>query len=147
YVVRYDMRGHGASDAPRGEYSLDMLTDDLEAVIRAAGLQRLHYAGISLGGMVGMNYASRQPAELDRLVLCNTSPRSPDRNLWLARIQTVHEQGMAGLVQATMARFFTPDFVDVDSPACQRIRNTFLGIDPIGYAGCCAAIRDMDLVP
>src|SRR5690606_7513788 len=105
------------------------------------------YAGISLGGMVGMHYASRQPAELDRLVLCNTSPRFPDRNLWLTRIQTVREQGMAGLVQATTSRFFTPAFVDPGSPACQRIRNTFLGIDPTGYAGCCAAIRDMDLFP
>lgn len=145
YVVRYDMRGHGASDAPDGEYSLDMLTDDLEAVIQATGLVRLHYLGISLGGMVGMNYASRHPGKLDKLILSNANPGSPDRKLWLTRIRSVQENGMAGLVDSTMARFFTPEFLDANNTACQRIRNTLLGADPVGYAGCCAAIRDMDL--
>ncbi len=145
YVVRYDMRGHGASDAPDGEYSLDVLTDDLEAVIEAAGLKRLHYLGISLGGMVGMSYASRRPEKLDKLMLSNTNPRSPDRKLWLTRIKSVLDNGMAGLVDSTMARFFTPEFLDVNNTACQRIRNTLLANSPTGYAGCCAAIRDMDL--
>lgn len=147
FVVRYDMRGHGASDAPSGEYTLDLLTDDLEAVVKAAGIKSHDYAGISLGGMVGMNYASRQPAELGKLVLCNTTTRFPDQSLWRARIQSVLEQGMASIAEAGLARFFTPEFISGDSMACQRVRNTLLGIDPQGYAACCAAIRDMNLLP
>lgn len=147
YVVRYDMRGHGASDAPAGDYTLDLLTDDLEAVIKAAGLKRVHYAGISLGGMVGMNYAARKPAELDRLVLSNTTTQFPDPQLWVTRIETVLSGGMAAIAEVGLARFFTPDFLSANDMACQRVRNTLLGISPQGYAGCCAAIRDMDLAP
>lgn len=147
YVVRYDMRGHGASDAPAGEYSLDLLTDDLAAVIAAAGLTEVSYAGISLGGMVGMNYASRQPRELVRLVLSNTSAGFPDASVWPERIRTVLNDGMAALVDGAISRFFTPDFLATGKMAAQRLRNTFLGMNPQGYAGCCAAIRDMELGP
>lgn len=147
YVVRYDMRGHGASDAPTGDYTLDLLTDDLQAVVAAAGLERHHYAGISLGGMVGMNYAARQPAALDRLALCNTSSSMPDRAMWTTRIQSVLENGVASVAQASLARFFTPEFLATGSMATQRVHNTLLGIDAQGYAACCAAIRDMDLAP
>ncbi len=72
-VVRYDMRGHGASDAPAGHYTMTQLTDDLAAVADAAGLEKFHYCGVSLGGMVGMSYAARARNRLDKLVLCNTS--------------------------------------------------------------------------
>ncbi len=145
YVVRYDMRGHGGSDAPTGNYTLDLLTDDLQAVIEAAGLQHYAYCGISLGGMVGMNLGARQPAGLTHLVLSNTTPRFPDPTLWSARIQAVQEGGMAAIAEAGLARFFTPAFVETEAVAVQRTRNTLLGIDPQGYVGCCAAIRDMDL--
>ncbi len=145
YVLRFDMRGHGASDAPAGEYTLDMLTDDAQAVIAAAGLSQYHYCGISLGGMVGMNLAARRPDGLQRVVLSNTSPRFPDPALWAARIDAVRQGGMASIADAGLARFFTPEFVQIADMGYQRVRNTLLGTDPQGYIGCCAAIRDMDL--
>src|SRR5690625_4360475 len=89
YVLRYDMRGHGASDAPAGEYTLDLLTDDLQAVIKAAGIQQYAFCGISLGGMVGMNLGARQPSGLTHLVLSNTTAQFPDPALWSARIVAV----------------------------------------------------------
>lgn len=145
YVIRYDMRGHGASDAPAGDYTLDQLTDDLEAVIKAAGIDEYYYCGISLGGMVGMTLGARQPKGLKRLILSNTTTAFPDPDLWRARIEAVLEGGMASIVDAALGRFFTPAFIANDSVACQRTRNTLLGISPQGYAGCCAAIRDMEL--
>lgn len=147
YVIRYDMRGHGGSDAPAGAYTIDLLTDDLEAVIRAAGLRRYAYCGVSLGGMIGMNLGARQPQGLERLVLCNTTTAFPDPKLWSARIEAVLQGGMASITDAALGRFFTPEFVANNSVACQRARNTLLGISPQGYAGCCAAIRDMNLAP
>lgn len=145
YVLRFDMRGHGASDAPAGDYTLDQLTDDAQAVIAAAGITQYHYCGVSLGGMVGMNLAARQPAGLQRLILSNTSPKFPDPALWAARIDAVRQGGMASIADAGLARFFTPEFVQIGDMGYQRVRNTLLGIDPQGYNGCCAAIRDMDL--
>jgi 3-oxoadipate enol-lactonase/4-carboxymuconolactone decarboxylase len=99
---------------------------------------------VSLGGMVGMWYATHRPQRLRRLMLCNTSTQM-DPNAWKQRIATVQEGGMASIADMAMSRFFTPEFIARNDIALQRVRNTFLQIDPIGYTGCCAAIRDMQL--
>ena len=143
-VVRYDMRGHGASDAPAGHYTMTQLTDDLAAVADAAGLDKFHYCGVSLGGMVGMSYASRAGNRLDKLALCNTATGF-DRTVWDARIDAVERGGMAQIADAVMARFYTPDFVARNGLEYQRVRNTLLSLTPHGYIGCCAAIRDMSI--
>jgi 3-oxoadipate enol-lactonase/4-carboxymuconolactone decarboxylase len=144
YVVRYDARGHGASDAPAGEYTIAQLGADLDAVAIAAGLDRFDYCGVSLGGMVGMWYAANRPARLRRLILANTAPKF-DPAIWRTRIATVLEKGMDSIADMAMARFFTPEFVARNGVEFQRVRNTFLSMSAPGYAGCCAAIRDLDL--
>jgi 3-oxoadipate enol-lactonase / 4-carboxymuconolactone decarboxylase len=141
-VVRYDMRGHGASDAPAGDYTLDQLTDDLVAVVNVARLERFHFCGVSMGGMVGTSYAARAGNRLDKLVLSNTSTTF-DPAVWATRIAAVQSGGMAQIVEAVLGRFYTPPFVARNSLEFQRVRNTLLSLSPEGYAGCCAAIRDM----
>ncbi|ANN78380.1 3-oxoadipate enol-lactonase [Bordetella flabilis] len=141
-VIRFDMRGHGASDAPAGSYTMAQLAGDLAAVVQGAGLDRFHYCGVSLGGMVGMAYAQRPDHRMDKLVLSNTAVRFPP-DVWSARIQNVERGGMAAIEQAVLGRFFTPRFLALGDPRVEQIRETLLSIDPAGYAGCCAAIRDM----
>lgn len=145
-VIRYDARGHGASDAPAGGYSLERLGRDALAVADAAGAQRFHFAGISLGGMTGMWLAANAPERIDRLALCNTSPYlGPEA--WTARIAAVRSGGMAAIVDTVMLRFFTPAYVAQADARFASLRRMFLAIDPGGYIGCGAAIRDMDLRP
>jgi 3-oxoadipate enol-lactonase / 4-carboxymuconolactone decarboxylase len=143
-VIRFDMRGHGASEAPTGEYSLERLARDALAVADAAGAQRFHYAGISLGGMIGMWLGAHAPERIDRLVLSNTSPYFGPEG-WAARIAAVKAGGMAAVADVVMGRFFTPEFVAASDERYATARRTLLDVDPSGYAGCCAAIRDMDL--
>ncbi len=143
-VVRYDMRGHGASDAPAGDYTMTQLTDDLAAVVDAAGLEKFHYCGVSLGGMVGMSYAARAGNRLDKLVLSNTATDF-DGAVWDARIDAVRRGGMVQIADAVMARFYMPTFVARNGLEYQRVRNTLLSLTPHGYTGCCAAIRDMSI--
>ena len=145
-VIRYDARGHGASDAPAGEYSLERLGRDALAVADAAGAARFHFAGISLGGMTGMWLGAHAPERVDRLVLCNTSPYFGPES-WSARIAAVRAGGMAAIVDMVMQRFFTPRYIERADAPFQTVRRTFLSIDPGGYAACGAAIRDMDLRP
>ena len=143
-VIRYDMRGHGASDAPQAEYSIERLAKDALAVADAAGASRFHFAGISLGGMVGMWLGANVGDRLERLALCNTSPYfGPEA--WAARIAAVKSGGMAAIVDMAMGRFFSPDYIRKSEPAFQTVRRSFLLQDAGGYAGCGAAIRDMDL--
>jgi 3-oxoadipate enol-lactonase / 4-carboxymuconolactone decarboxylase len=143
-VIRFDMRGHGASEAPAGEYSLERLARDALAVADAAGARRFHYAGISLGGMMGMWLGAHAPERIDRLVLSNTSPYFGPEG-WAARIAAVSAGGMAAVADMVMGRFFTPEFVAAGGERYATARRTLLDVDPGGYAGCCAAIRDMDL--
>ncbi|HTK02659.1 MAG TPA: alpha/beta fold hydrolase, partial [Bordetella sp.] len=141
-VIRFDMRGHGASDAPDGAYTMDQLADDLAAVVQAAGLQKFHYCGVSLGGMVGMAYAQRADHRLDRLVLSNTAVSFPPE-VWETRIDNVTRGGLAAISEAVLGRFFTPAFLALQDLRLERVKATLLSIEPHGYAGCCAAIRDM----
>lgn len=146
-VLRYDQRGHGASDAPVGAYSMDRLGRDVVELLDALGLAKVHFCGLSLGGMVGQWLGVHAPDRLDRLVLANTSSWMGPPSGWDARIALVREQGMAPLAQASVERWFTPEFVAAAPDAIAPIVATLKATNPTGYTGCCAAIRDMDMRP
>lgn len=143
-VLRYDTRGHGASDSPAGEYSVEMLGADVLALADGLGIQQFAFCGLSLGGGIGQWVAAHAPERVTHLVLANTSPQFIPRANWEARISRVHEGGMPAIVDIAMQRFFSADTLAKGSPHAASIRSVFLGTDPAGYAGCCAALRDMD---
>ncbi len=143
-VIRMDTRGHGQSDAPHADYTLDQLAGDIEAVATAADLKQFDLCGVSLGAMMAMAYAVNKPQRLRRLVLCNTSTNM-DPQAWQQRMDTVRAQGLAAIADMAMSRFFTPEYVEQNDATLQEVRNRFLKLSPDGYTGCCAAIRDMAL--
>lgn len=146
-LLRYDSRGHGRSDAPQGAYGLDRLGRDVVELLDAIGLERVHFCGLSKGGMVGQWLGARAPDRIDRLILANTaSYMGPPAN-WDARIETVKRDGMAALTNAVLERWFTPEFRAAQPEPVAKVRDMLLATQPNGYAGCCAAIRDMDLRP
>jgi len=143
-VLRFDARGHGGSEAPPGEYTMAMLAEDALAVADAAGAARFHYMGISIGGMVGMWLGAHAADRVDRLVLCNTAA-TLSANLWADRIAKVRAGGMAAIVDAVLSRWFTARYLARADENLASARATLLAVDPEGYIGCCAAIRDMDI--
>jgi 3-oxoadipate enol-lactonase/4-carboxymuconolactone decarboxylase len=143
-VLRYDTRGHGASDAPAGEYSVEMLGGDVLALVDALGVSQFAFCGLSLGGAIGQWVAAHAPERITHLVLANTSPQFVPRANWEARISTVRESGMSAIVEVAMQRFFSANVLAKRDPHAASIRSVFLGTDPVGYMGCCAALRDMD---
>ena len=146
-VLRLDLRGHGASDAPGGEYTIDQLGRDVLAAVDATGHARFAYCGLSIGGMIGQWLGAHAGDRIERLVLANTSPRMADPSLFETRRVTVLERGMAAIEEAVMQRFFSARTVASAYPAAESIRTVLLATNPVGYAGCCAAIRDMDHRP
>lgn len=146
-VVRYDTRGHGATAAPAGNYTIEMLARDALALADALGIQQFAWCGLSLGGMIGQWLGAHAPDRLTALVLANTSPHFPDPSLMEQRQKTVLESGMSAIAEPALGRFFTSEQVATNPPAVERIRRVFLATNPHGYAGCCAAIRDMDQRP
>lgn len=144
-VLRYDQRGHGRSDAPLGAYSMDRLGRDVIELLDTLAIETVDYCGLSLGGMVGQWLGIRAPGRLRRLIIANTSSFMGPPSAWDARIALVREQGMASLAQASIERWFTQSFAAHALDAIAPITTVLQATDPDGYAGCCAAIRDMDM--
>jgi 3-oxoadipate enol-lactonase / 4-carboxymuconolactone decarboxylase len=146
YVLRYDTRGHGASDAPAGDYALEQLAHDALAVADAAGVKQFHWCGVSLGGMTGMQLALLAPQRFLSLVLSNTSAQIP-REVFQTRIDAVKTGGIAAIADTVINRFFSEQYRQrIDTIAVNNIastRSTLLSIDQQGYIACSAAIRDM----
>lgn len=145
-LVLYDIRGHGASDAPAGDYTIEGLGQDALAIANAAGADRFAFCGLSLGGMIGHWLAVHAPERLTHLVLANTSPRLSDPAAMETRRRAVLDGGMTAVFETVMGRFFAPAVREAGGPAVDWAARTILATDPAGYAGCCAAIRDMDHV-
>lgn len=146
-VLRYDSRGHGASGAPGGGYSMDRLGRDVIELLDQLGIERVHFCGLSLGGMIGQWLAVHAPERIDRLILANTSAYMGPAENWQRRIDDVLAKGMEWLTDASLSRWFTPAFIEQSSEDIAPLRSVLLGTSPIGYTGCCAAIRDMDQRP
>lgn len=144
-ILRYDPRGHGQSQTPAGGYSIDRLGRDAVALLDHLAIERAHFVGVSLGGMVGQWLGYRAPERLLRLVLANTSAYMGPPAGWAARIAAVSEHGAAALADAVIERWFTPEFRTAHPSRVDHARAMLVRTDPHGYAGCCAAIRDMDL--
>lgn len=144
-VLRLDTRGHGASDAPAGDYTLDLLADDVLAVMDAAGVEKASLLGTSLGAMILMALAPRAPERVEALILACTSP-AMDPSVWDQRLALIREQGMAPLVEPVMGRFFSDAFRAQHPEVVETVRAAMLAQNPDGYAGCGAAIRDMALL-
>ena len=145
-VIVYDHRGHGASDAPAGPYSMAELADDAARLLRELDTGPVVWIGLSMGGMVGQELALRHPGLVGALVLANTTSGYPEaaREAWAQRIATVREQGTAAIADAVMARYFHDGFRAAHPATVARFRQRLVSTDPAGYVGCCAAVGAVD---
>jgi 3-oxoadipate enol-lactonase len=145
-VLRYDVRGHGGSEAAPGEYTLEALAEDARALLRALGIARTHWVGLSLGGMIGQALALRAPEVLAGLVLCDTASGMPPemKPVWNERIAMVEAGGAGARFDDVLARWFTPEFAQAHPDVVARTIAMIGRTSPRGFAGCAAAIRDLD---
>ena len=144
-VVRYDTRGHGASGAPHGPYTIDMLGRDALAVIAGLGLGKTHVVGVSQGGMAAMWLGARQPEAVDRLVLANTAPFIPNKPVWDENIARARAEGMDDIAAQTIGSWLSEAFKREHPQQMARLVETMQRMPVEGYAGCAAVLRDVDL--
>lgn len=143
-VLRYDTRGQGQSSAPAAEYRIEQLGQDVLHLLDALKVDRVHFCGLSMGGMIGMWLGVHAPERLHSLVLCNTAARIGTVDGWNSRIETVRKGGMKAIAGTVIQLWFTPEFRRASSQIVARAQEMLEKASPVGYAGCCAAIRDMD---
>jgi 3-oxoadipate enol-lactonase len=149
-VLRLDMRGHGGSDPVPGDYTMAALASDVEAALEALAIPRVHYIGLSIGGMIGQAFALAHGERLISAMWCDTLPQSPKgaEEVWTQRIGTVRAaDSLAPLADATVERWLTAGFKARNPGRWAQIRDTVTGTSAAGYLGCCAAILDYDFVP
>jgi len=145
-VLRYDARGHGASDAPAEAYSMDRLGRDVVELLDALGIEQVHFCGLSLGGIVGQWLGIHVPERIDRLILCNTSSCLGPPAQFDARIAAVLEASDLSETAATfLANWFPSSMLEAGSPVVGEFRSGLLATHPQGFAGSYAAVRDADL--
>ena len=146
-VLRVDMRGHGGSDPVAGDYTMKALADDVAAVLEALAIPRVHYIGLSIGGMIGQAFAIARSAKLISAMWCDTLPASPAgaAAMWDERMTTVRRaNSLEPLADATVERWFTDAFKPRNPGRWKQIRDTIAATTPAGYLGCSAAIMNFD---
>ena len=144
-IIRYDKRGHGLSDCPPAPYSLRGLSSDLAGLLDFLAIEQATLIGISVGGMIAMDFAATWPERVRALVLCDTAPKIGTAEMWNERIATLRQHGMAYLGEAILGRWFAPAFLEGNTAACHGYSNMLTRIPVEGYTGTCEAIRDGDL--
>ena len=145
-VLRLDMRGHGGSAPVDGDYTMDELAGDVKGALDVLGIWKVHYIGLSIGGMIGQGFALSYPERLNSLMLCDTHPSSPDDSAgqWDQRKAAVREGGVKALAAGNMERWFTAEFKKANPARWKEIHSTICGTSDAGFLGCAAAIQNFD---
>ncbi|MFC4931571.1 3-oxoadipate enol-lactonase [Massilia sp. GCM10023247] len=148
-VVRYDTRGHGGSvgqsGATPGPYTIELLGRDVLALLDHLDVERAHFVGLSMGGVIGQWLGAHAPERLHKLVLANTASKIGTEEGWRARAASVRACGMADIAAGSPGRWFTPAFVERQAVVVGTMQKTVRGLDPEGYAACCEALAVADL--
>lgn len=141
-VVRYDTRGHGATDAPDEPYTMELLAEDAAAMLDALGIEKTHWVGLSMGGMIGQILALDCPDRLLSVTLCDTSnDMSPMREMWDERIASGEKGEMELIADLFMTRWFTPAFMEHEPAKAKGVRDMIVNTPAPGFVGCCHALR------
>ena len=143
-VLRYDSRGHGRSAVPDGPYSMGLLTADAVGLMDALDLEKAHFCGLSMGGMVGQMFGTQHPERLFSLTLCSTAASMAQPEIWDERIKAARENGMGAMVGATIDRWFTKAGQERLEEEVNKVRRMILNTPVVGFCACSAAIQDMD---
>lgn len=124
-VLRFDTRGHGQSLITPGPYNIEQLGHDVLALLDALHIERAHFCGLSMGGLIGQWLGINAGDRLNKLVVCNTAAKIGDPSVWNPRIETVLRDGPAAMValrDASIARWFTADFAEANPAVAKRLR-------------------------
>ncbi|WP_288972063.1 3-oxoadipate enol-lactonase [uncultured Mesorhizobium sp.] len=142
--VLHDKRGHGLSGTGAPPYSIEAHADDLIALLDHLRVERAIIWGLSVGGLIAQAVHDRRSDLVKALVLSNTAHKIGAPDMWNARIDTILANGLSGMVDAIMERWFTPPFRTDDNALYAGCRAMLVRQPVDGYCGTCAAIRDAD---
>ena len=145
YVVCYDTRGHGASSAPQGPYSIEQLGTDVIQLLDHLNIKKASFCGISMGGLTGQWLAIHHPDRFNHVIVCNTAAKIGQAQAWNERAALVREQGLKPIADTAASRWFTEPFIQSNTAIVQSLSNDLGAGSPEGYASCCEALAKADV--
>lgn len=145
YVICYDTRGHGASSAPQGPYSLEQLGQDVVNLLDHLNIAKVAFCGISMGGLTGQWLAIHKPERFSQVIVCNTAAKIGQEQAWQDRAVLVREQGLAPIAATAASRWFTDPFIQSNPAVVAELSNDLGAGSPEGYANCCEALAKADV--
>lgn len=145
FVICYDTRGHGASSAPQGPYSIDQLGQDVVNLLDYLNIEKAAFCGISMGGLTGQWLAINRPERFNQVVVCNTAAKIGQEQAWLERATLVREQGLQPIASTAASRWFTEPFIQSNATVVNNLQNDLGAGSPEGYANCCEALAKADV--
>ncbi|MDM1243768.1 3-oxoadipate enol-lactonase [Acinetobacter indicus] len=145
FVICYDTRGHGASSAPQGPYTLDQLGQDVVNLLDYLNIEKAAFCGISMGGLTGQWLAINKPERFSHVVVCNTAAKIGQEQAWNERAALVREQGLAPIASTAAGRWFTEPFIQSNAATVATLSNDLGAGSPEGYASCCEALAKADV--
>jgi 3-oxoadipate enol-lactonase len=144
-ILRYDMRGHGLSDAPEGDYQMGDVVGETAALMEVTGFRDAVFVGLSIGGIVAQGIAVERPDLVRAAVLSSTAAKIGTGASWRDRIATVRRSDIEAIADGLMEKWFTPSFHDRKPDELAGWRHMLTRTPVDGYVGCCAAIAATDL--
>ena len=146
-VVRYDQRGHGRSPASAADFGMQDLAQDAADLIARLGRGPVHFAGVSMGGMVAQALAARHPGVVRSIAIANSAARydSAARQGWQTRIDTVRAQGVGAIADGALQRWLSADFLARHPERVARMRAALVEMEAQPYAQACAAVAGIAL--
>ncbi len=144
-VLRYDTRGHGLSSVTPGPYSIAQLGGDVIGLLDQLEIDRVHFCGLSMGGITGMWLALNHPDRINKLVLSNTAAYIGPADNWTNRAAAVQKDGMASIADSVVARWLTPAYAQAHPDQVSYLTDMLKSTPADGYGANCMAIRDNDL--
>lgn len=140
-VSTWELPGHGASPATREGFSVADLAD----AVAASYTEKFAYAGVSLGGAVGLELALRHPQRVSAVVTVCSAARFAEPQAWHERAQTVRASGTGAVVAQSAQRWFAPDTMARFPDVAGRLLHALRDADDESYALCCDALAEFDM--
>lgn len=144
-VVAWDLPGHGASAPASEAFSVDDLADAVAGAARDLGADRLRYAGVSLGGAVGLALLLRHPSLVERAAILCSGAMIGEPDDWHARAAQVRAQSTSSLLIGSAQRWFAPGSIARHPALTGRLLHALQDADDESYARCCEALATFDV--
>ena len=145
-VVAWDLPGHGVSPAATEAFDVPALADAVVDLIdSAAPGEAFHYAGVSLGGAVGLQLGIKHGERLKSLSVQCSGAKIGTPEGWLERAETVRTQGTPVMIQGSAQRWFAPGFLEREPDFSSRLLHSLRDADRFSYAFCCEALAAFDV--